>query len=115
MCVYKQKTAYCVRISDCSSDVCSSDLHFKGSRAIAAWFHYAFGLERNTQHDDPEMRKYSTFRCVKGRYTGRANGNTMCLKFDQETAQLQESDRSEERRVGKECDRTCNTRRRPLT
>src|SRR3546814_1805662 len=34
--------------------------HFKGSRAIAAWFHYAFGLERNTQHDDPEMRKYST-------------------------------------------------------
>src|SRR3546814_18772992 len=60
--------------------------------AIAAWFHYAFGLERNTQHDDPEMRKYSTFRCVKDRYTGRANGNTMCLKFDQETAQLQESD-----------------------
>src|SRR3546814_17608756 len=66
--------------------------HFKGSRAIAAWFHYAFGLERNTQHDDPEMRKYSTFRCVKDRYTGRAIGNTMCLKFDQETAQLQESD-----------------------
>src|SRR3546814_14905571 len=66
--------------------------HFKGSRAIAAWFHYAFGLERNTQHDDPEMQKYSTFSCVKDRYTGRANGNTMCPKFDQEHAQHQARD-----------------------
>src|SRR3546814_9566549 len=29
---FKQKTAYELRISDWSSDVCSSDLHFTGSR-----------------------------------------------------------------------------------
>lgn len=66
--------------------------HFKGSRAIAAWFHYAFGIERDTQAEDPEMRQYSTFRCVKDRYTGRANGMTMCLKFETETCQLVECD-----------------------
>ncbi|WP_066765644.1 DnaB-like helicase C-terminal domain-containing protein [Sphingobium sp. CCH11-B1] len=66
--------------------------HFKGSRAMGAWPHYAFGLERNTQHSDPEMRNYSTFRCVKDRYTGRANGNTMCLRFVRETGQLVESE-----------------------
>lgn len=65
---------------------------FKGSRAMGAWPHYAFGLERNTQHKDPAMRNYSTFRCVKDRYTGRANGNTMCLRFDRETGQLIESE-----------------------
>ncbi len=64
--------------------------HFKGSRAMGAWPHYAFGLERNTQHPDPAMRNYSTFRVVKDRYTGRANGNTMCLHFVKETGQLVE-------------------------
>ncbi|RXZ34807.1 DNA primase [Sphingomonas desiccabilis] len=65
--------------------------HFKGSRAMGAWPHYAFGLERNTQHPDPAMRNYSTFRCVKDRYTGRANGNTMCLRFEADTGQLVET------------------------
>ena len=65
---------------------------FKGSRAIGAFAHYAFGIERNTQHDDPAMRQYSTFRCVKDRYTGRAGGNTMCLHFDHHTAQLTETE-----------------------
>lgn len=66
--------------------------HFKGSRAMGAWPHYAFGLERNTQHEDPAMRNYSTFRVVKDRYTGRANGNTMCLHFERDTGQLVECD-----------------------
>lgn len=66
--------------------------HFKGSRAMGAWPHYAFGLERNTQHPNPAMRNFSTFRCVKDRYTGRANGNTMCLRFDTATGQLIECD-----------------------
>lgn len=64
--------------------------HFKGSRAMGAWPHYAFGLERNTQHPDKAMRNYSIFRCVKDRYTGRANGNTMCLHFNQASGQLSE-------------------------
>ena len=65
---------------------------FKGSRAMGAWPSYAFGLERNTQHKDAALRNYSTFRVVKDRYTGRANGNTMCLRFDQGTGQLIESE-----------------------
>jgi len=65
---------------------------FKGSRAMGAWPSYAFGLERNTQHKDAALRNYSTFRCVKDRYTGRANGNTMCLRFDQNTGQLIETE-----------------------
>src|SRR3546814_13323009 len=38
-CVFKQKTAYEMRISDGSSDVCSSDLvaHDLGAKLIAVW------------------------------------------------------------------------------
>lgn len=82
--------------------------HFKGSRAMGAWPHYSFGLERNTQHPDKAMRNYSTLRCVKDRYTGRANGNTLCLRFVQDTGQLVEcefpagydADATDERRGG---------------
>src|SRR3546814_7807807 len=37
ICVFKQKTAYEMRISDWSSDVCSSDLPWDGSRAYASY------------------------------------------------------------------------------
>lgn len=64
--------------------------HFKGSRAMGAWPHYSFGIERNTQHSDPEMRLYSTFRIVKARFDGRANGNSLCLRYIPDTGQLEE-------------------------
>lgn len=64
---------------------------FKGSRAIGAFAHYAFGLERATTHEDPEMRLYTTLRCVKDRFTGRAGGNTLCLKYTPETGWLDEA------------------------
>lgn len=66
--------------------------HFKGSRAMGAWPHYSFGLERNTQHPNADLRNYSTLRCVKDRYTGRANGNTLCLRYDRSSGQLIESE-----------------------
>jgi twinkle protein len=83
--------------------------HFKGSRAMGAWPHFALGIERNTQHPDPDMRHYSILRCVKDRYTGRANGNTLCLRFVKDTGQLVEceipeglfSAPSDERRGGR--------------
>lgn len=62
--------------------------HFKGSRAIGFWAHYAFGLERNPQHTDPAERTVTTLRCLKDRYTGRANGKTLRLGFDAETGRL---------------------------
>lgn len=53
--------------------------HFKGSRAIGFWSHYAFGLERDQQAEDIEP---TTFRCLKDRFTGLATGKTMKLYYD---------------------------------
>lgn len=64
--------------------------HFKGSRAISFWAHFMFGLERNTQDEDPEVRKITTFRCLKDRFTGDANGWTMRLGYDREAGRLLE-------------------------
>jgi twinkle protein len=64
--------------------------HFKGSRAIGFWSHYMFGLERDQQAADPEVRGTTTFRVLKDRYTGRAAGATFFLGYDHETGMLYE-------------------------
>src|SRR3546814_9794429 len=89
---FKQKTAYEMRISDWSSDVCSSDLlpplpHTRRScaddRMCQGW--------RSHQRGDVEDALYSADREV--RHCGMR--------------------RSEERRVGKECVSTCRSRWSP--
>src|SRR3546814_4942112 len=93
---FKQKTAYEMRISDWSSDVCSSDL--KGR------FIYYVGPV------DP----------VGDEVVGPA-GPTTATRMDKFTRQILESTgllgmigkRSEERRVGKECVSTCRSRWSP--
>lgn len=55
---------------------------FKGSRAIGYWSHFMFGLERNQQDENIELRKVTTFRVLKDRYTGRATGETIFLTYD---------------------------------
>lgn len=65
--------------------------HFRGSRAIGFWAHYMFGLERDQQAEDPEVRTTTTFRILKDRYTGRATGEVFYLQYDQETGMLNES------------------------
>src|SRR3546814_2810072 len=72
---FKQKTAYEMRISDWSSDVCSSDLV------------------------DPQLTLYPEFARAKAK----------------NVADLTEAgeNRSEERRVGKECVSTCRSRWSP--
>ena len=64
--------------------------HFKGSRAIGFWAHFAFGLERNPQHEDPQIAQQTTFRCLKDRYTGRATGKTITLAYDTLTGLISE-------------------------
>lgn len=64
--------------------------HFKGSRSIGFWAFFAFGLERNPQHDDPEIAQQTTLRCLKDRYTGRANGKTITLGYDTSTGLISE-------------------------
>ena len=64
--------------------------HFKGSRAIGYWAHFAFGLERNPQADDAILAQQTTFRVLKDRYTGRATGKTLCLDYDSSTGLIAE-------------------------
>src|SRR3546814_10539530 len=94
---FKQKTAYEMRISDWSSDVCSSDLRIFGAmihRAMIGGFRAALGgLDHQVEED--------AFIIVVGederhRQLARAHRGAV--------------DRSEERRVGKECVSTCRYR-----
>lgn len=62
--------------------------HFKGARAIGFWAHFAFGLERNPQDEDPQEAQRTTFRVLKDRYTGRSTGKTLCLDYDHTTGRL---------------------------
>ncbi|NSZ01587.1 hypothetical protein G6M64_20650 [Agrobacterium tumefaciens] len=71
--------------------------HFKGSRSIGFWCHYMFGLERDQQHENEELRSITTFRVLKDRYTGQATGKVIYLGYEQETGRLFETTLPEER------------------
>lgn len=58
--------------------------HFRGSRAIGFWTHFAFGLERDQQAENKDVRLTTTLRCLKDRYTGTAAGESLFFKYDQE-------------------------------
>lgn len=58
--------------------------HFRGSRAIAQWSHYMFGIERNKQ----DAESPTTFRVLKDRYTGDAAGLTFGLRYDRATGRM---------------------------
>src|SRR3546814_2446106 len=101
---FKQKTAYEMRISDWSSDVCSSDLAAAShQRATAAWANGVFADEIvpvpvPQKPGDPLM-----FSHDEG-YRPDATAESL--------ATLRPL-RSEERRVGKECVSTCRSRWSP--
>ena len=59
---------------------------FTGSRAIARWSHFMFGIERNKQKPDSPP----CFRILKDRYTGDGNGVTFGLRWDRDTGRLEE-------------------------
>src|SRR3546814_2914420 len=83
---FKQKTAYEMRISDWSSDVCSSDLRFDS--------HWV------------DMHRERMPRGERGEYRSEASHIKNPVRF---IGNL----RSEERRVGKECVSKCRSRWSP--
>src|SRR3546814_7737498 len=91
---FKQKTAYEMRISDWSSDVCSSDLG-----AILGACDLRHGLPRTPAYGRAARADLSDHQALPGRDGARG---------DQPGAV-----RSEERRVGKECVSTCRSRWSP--
>src|SRR3546814_16299811 len=88
-----------MRISDWSSDVCSSDLHADAGLAVERGGHRGAGVARGGDKDGQRSR-------VASRQASQAGGEEAC-------ADILERGRSEERRVGKECVRTCRSRGSP--
>src|SRR3546814_3212070 len=93
---FKQKTAYEMRISDWSSDVCSSDLAAREIEGAPAEDQPAHGREVRRGHDlrpasaqSPSRHHFHQYRPYRA------------------------EQRSEERRVGKECVSTCRSRWSP--
>jgi len=62
--------------------------HFRGSRSIAFWSHFMFGIERNKQ----EPNGVTTFRVLKDRYTGDSTGVKFGLSYNTDTGLLEECD-----------------------
>lgn len=60
--------------------------HFKGSRAIAFWSHFLWGMERDTQSPGSQ----TVLRCLKDRFSGQANGRTFGLGYNATTGLLTE-------------------------
>src|SRR3546814_4165980 len=91
---FKQKTAYELRISDWSSDVCSSDL-------VVVPVVFACEAHRPSSRFLPQSNRERSGKArarVFGRLAAAATGTPR---------------RSEERRVGKECVSTCRSRWSP--
>src|SRR3546814_19854038 len=106
MCVlfFKQKTAYEVRISDWSSDVCSSDLPIE----YTAWNTRNITTARiarpNTGCRVQRPSVSSITAVVRGMVTVAASSSRTCA------CRSAWPTRPEERRVGKECVSTCKSR-----
>src|SRR3546814_12110008 len=112
---FKQKTAYERRISDWSSDVCSSDLTLVESAVDVPAF------ERR-QHGQCRALQRHGVRVIVGMSLERdlaglaeANAGSDRQRARTQTALLAPAlvERSEERRVGKECVSTCRSRWSP--
>src|SRR3546814_5823741 len=95
---FKQKTAYEMRISDWSSDVCSSDL-------MGDVEHGAVLIEhRDIQRPPVAQLETAALRCGPGDVVA---GDRHAVR---RAAAQDALERSEERRVGKECVSTCRFR-----
>src|SRR3546814_12176772 len=101
---FKQKTAYEMRISDWSSDVCSSDLALVPMRSRTAETNAKGSSGLRTNACAPAASARSCWSSAETASTAMVQ-----LSCSQSCSPA----RSEERRVGKECVSTCRSRRSP--
>src|SRR3546814_20742879 len=97
---FKQKTAYEMRISDWSSDVCSSD------------------LEYDPRIGAPEFRQAGRKQIARGAWVSPLQladdfHHPDAIELRVAPLDAEQVERSEERRVGKECVSTCRSRWAP--
>src|SRR3546814_3970799 len=114
VCFFKQKTAYEMRISDWSSDVCSSDLVDAGVEQL---------LDILPTLGMTAARRIGVRQLVHQYERGAAAEDGIDVHLGQRAAEIFEltpwndfewlDQRSEERRVGKECVSTCRSRWSP--
>src|SRR3546814_9375817 len=98
---YKQKTAYEMRISDWSSDVCSSDLHH---------IHFHRCQADTRRFVDSAQHGLHTDLAIAHAFE---NSIVQCIQADRYPRKPRIAQRSEERRVGKECVSTFRSRWSP--
>src|SRR3546814_11854953 len=101
---FKQKTAYEMRISDWSSDVCSSDLRPAGRRKREKSCGWSWSLLNIS------LSRYKSLELNRNCLPDK-RGSVAAPAATRGT--LFSADRSEERRVGKECVSTCRSRWSP--
>src|SRR3546814_3639193 len=99
---FKQKTAYEMRISDWSSDVCSSDLN---AASVSIRYARQFGWGKKAADGDAISGIARGYTTVVPGVTVEAGALATHATVD--------GGRSEERRVGKECVSTCRSRWSP--
>src|SRR3546814_19434182 len=102
-CFFKQKTAYEMRISDWSSDVCSSDLGglYVESQVLRLGNMPFVAMGGECLFDTARIIESAVGDCLVVSYANDYVGY------------LPTRERSEERRVGKECVSTCRSRWSP--
>src|SRR3546814_15373443 len=103
---FKQKTAYEMRISDWSSDVCSSDLD-GGAEASEPSAVHKCSLAAGLTVTPSLPRMAASHSAAQARSPGSSIRVSGCR------AKLSPPYRSEERRVGKECVSKCRSRWSP--
>src|SRR3546814_5580137 len=111
---FKQKTAYEMRISDWSSDVCSSDL--AAAERTAEWTTDYFNTPPEKEKKKMSKGAKTALGILGAIILGKAIHEATDDDDDDDDRRRSpptSPERSEERRVGKECVSTCSSRWSP--
>src|SRR3546814_12453208 len=104
-----------MRISDWSSDVCSSDLcknSKTGNRCMITWLRTQLSTAQSTSFSKPKVQRGGAMLLCLILAGCAATASSLAVPYVVELHAM--PDRSEERRVGKECVSTCRSRGAPV-